>query len=308
MEHPTDLELAVYRTLCWFSVFSHPLTRFELWKWLLKPERPYDLSEVDSVLTQSSWLFERFSTSDGFYTLKQETPYSLVSQRRKQFLDGMRKYRKLRRACSFFKCLPGVRAIAAVNSLAWWTTTSESDIDLFIVTQSKKIWSSRFFLVLPFLFFGNRPSQQIKTPVSDPFCFSFFVTKNALQLEALKWNEDDYYLAYWVKSMVPLFDREEVFGELVSLNRWATHFLPNAQPRVTHPLHRSCRVFLFPFQWSFLEPLFRFFQLNRLPSSLRALANKDSRVVVTDDMLKFHENDRRASFLRQFQETYAMHL
>ena len=308
MAYPTDLELSVYRTLCWFSVFHHPLTRFELWKWLLKPQRPYDLSEVDSVLEQSSWLSERLCSTDGFFTLKQETPRRCLAERRQQFLDGMRKYRKLRRACLFFSCLPGVCAIAAVNTLAWWRTSSESDIDLFIVTQPKRIWSSRFFLVLPFLFFGNRPSHYSQTPVTDPFCFSFFATREALQFESLKWNEEDYYLAYWVKSMVPLFDRTNILKEFSDLNRWANHFLPNAQSREIHPLHRSCRLFSLPVQWTFLEPLFRFLQLNRLPPSLRALANKDSRVVVTDDLLKFHENDRRELFLQQFQVIYETNL
>lgn len=301
---PTDLELSVFRTLCWFSVFHYPLTTFEIWKWLLRPVRPFDLFEVTQALANSEWLKERLNSQDGFWTLRSESNAQLKEERHRRFLNAVVKYRKLRRACYFFQLLPNVRAVASANTLAWWHTTNESDIDLYIITDPNRIWSSRFFLVLPFALIGNRPQNIEEFKVSDPFCFSFFSTTEALQMEPLKYGNEDPYLAYWIKSLVPILDRSEVFPQLVSVNRWADVILPNARHRLSHPTLRPRRLFSLPIQWSLFEPLFRSIQRNRFPSRIRELANQDSRVIVSDQILKFHNHDRREQYNREFQEIY----
>lgn len=301
---PSDLELSLFRTLCWFSIFDIPLTTFDLWKWILKPSRPYDLLEVDQVIMQSEWLSHRVMMQDGMYFLKQDNPQEKFLGRHRRFLNATIKFRKLRRAAHFFQLFPGVRSVCAVNTLAWWHTTSQSDIDLFIVTSAKRIWSSRLFLVAPFLLTGSRPHHGQQTSVKDPFCFSFFCSETAMQFESLQWKEEDYYLAYWVKSIVPMFDRGEIVSQMERLNKWTDRLLPNARMRQIHPVHKPLRVRALPIQWTFFEPICRWFQRNRFPSVLKGLANRDSRVVINDDMLKFHENDRRGEFMQMFQDVY----
>ncbi|MEK7452557.1 MAG: hypothetical protein AAB664_04410, partial [Patescibacteria group bacterium] len=67
---PTNLEQSILRTLCWFSVFDRPITRFEIWKWLLEPDRAYDLAEVYRTIESSEWIKERTVEKDGFYQLR----------------------------------------------------------------------------------------------------------------------------------------------------------------------------------------------------------------------------------------------
>ena len=301
---PTDLELSILRTICWFSVFHYPLTTFEIWKWLLRPARPYDLFEVTQALTNSFWLKEKLKQKDGFWTLISDSSLPMVKDRHERFLNAIIKYRKLRRACYFFQLLPNVKAVASANTLAWWHTTNESDIDLYIITDPNRIWSSRFFLVFPFAVIGNRPQLINDVKVNDPFCFSFFTTTEALQMESLKYGDEDPYLAYWVKSLVPILDRSEVFPQLASVNRWVDAMLPNARQRLSHQSHKPRRLFSIPIQWSLFEPLFRSIQRNSFPSKITDLANKDSRVVVSDQILKFHESDRREQFTKEFEEIY----
>ncbi|MBI5793742.1 hypothetical protein HZA87_01470 [Candidatus Uhrbacteria bacterium] len=302
---PTDLERAVLKTIVWFSMFSQPVTVFEIWKWLIQPSRAYDLCEVESILERSTWLMGKLQSSHGHYCVKGDRDLeALIAHRQKRFLDAERKFKRLRRAARLFRLLPHVRAVAAVNTLAWWGTTPESDIDLFVVVKPGHIWSSRFWLVLPFALMRARPGQR---KGRDPFCFSFFSTCDALQMEPLCFPRD-YYMAFWVRSLVSIFDRDGGLAGFQQENRWVSRLLPNARARSEHRRHTAGFFPPLPVQTRFLEPLFRSFQKRRLPGHLRELANLDSRVVVTDDMLKFHDTDRRLEFRDRFEALVAEHL
>ena len=308
MGQQTDLEQSVMRTILWFSMFPSPLTVFEIWKWLLTPERAYDLSEIYTVLDKSEWLKMKLESHEGFYALRGQDIGSLIQERQIRFLDAERKYVLLRRVAKYFYLLPAVRAVGAVNTMAWWGTTPQSDIDLYVVTKTGAIWSSRFWLVLPFLLTGHRPNHGTNSQeAQDPFCFSFFATREKLGMEELCLPRD-YYMAFWVRSLVPVFDRDENFDQFRKENRWVTHTLPNAHPRTLHPMHQPLRFPSLPIQWRVGESLYRLIQRNRLPSHLREIANLDSRVVVTDEMLKFHENDRRAEFRETFESLLDRHV
>jgi hypothetical protein len=307
MAAQTDLEQSVMRTVLWFSQFSQPLTIFEIWKWLVGPKRSYGLGEVYAILEKSEWLREKLESQDGFYALKGSRMATLVRERQSRFLDAERKFALLRRAAMYFSLLPGVRTVAAANTLAWWSTTKESDIDLYIVTRPGHIWSSRFWLVVPFLLLGRRPRQDQSTSMRDPFCFSFFSTSDALNLEELCLPRD-YYMAFWIRSLVPVFDRDGHLTTLQSENRWAARQLPNAHSRPVHHRHHPHRLPSLPIQWKGFESLFREAQRSRLPAQLREIANLDTRVVVTDEVLKFHETDRRAQYRDQFEALLNRHL
>lgn len=302
------------RTVLWFSQFSHPLTVFEIWKWLLQPERAYGLGEVYAILERSSWLHDKLESQDGFYVLKGSGIRRLIQGRQEKFLDAERKFALLRRAATYFSLLPAVRCVAAANTLAWWSTTKDSDIDLYIVTKPGHIWSTRFWLVVPFLLLGRRPSYASSPPYEggargglDPFCFSFFSTSTSLNVEELCLPRD-YYMAFWVRSLVPVLDRDGSLEAVQTQNRWASRTLPNAQPRHHHHRHVPSMLMSLPIQWRFTEPVFRRVQRDRLPTYLREIANLDSRVVVTDDVLKFHDNDRRAQYRDAYESLLSRHV
>lgn len=306
MPAPNDLELSILRTICWFSVFEIPLTSFEVWRWLLKPTRAYGLFEVEKTLHESEWLRGRLVSTCSLFALKGASLETQMAERQRRFLDASRKFKKLRRATFFFQMVGAVECVCAANTMAWSHTTAQSDIDLFIVTKTGRIWSSRLLLVLPFLLSGNRPGHPQAVEQRDPFCFSFFSTTDALQMEPLKVDPDDYYLAYWMKSLVPMFDEGGVMGQLSALNKWADVMLPNARTRDVHPVHtRAFRVRL-PLAERLLEPFARSVQRQRFPKALRELANQDSRVIITDDILKFHDNDRRLEFKQQFNDLFSL--
>lgn len=294
---PVGLEQAIVRTVAWFSLFDYPLTGFEIWCWLYAPGQKFTLSDVEKVLAESSWLPGRVCQSDGFFVLGGRNPKDFIKLRQTKFLDAARKFKKLRQAAKFFSLFPFVRAVFACNNLSWHNTTPESDIDLFIVVSPGTIWLSRFLLVTPFRLLGRRPKQ---TKI-DPFCFSFFTTQNNLFLEKLLLSESDPYMYYWLASLVPIFDRGEIQNQLMQKNKWAVDFLPNSFFETTGAEEIGFVSFNF---LKFFEKAVKRLQEKLLPLSIKTAANLDSRVIVSDVMLKFHLNDRRAHFREEWKKLY----
>ena len=302
---PTRLEQSVFKTVAWFSLFGYPLTVFEVHKWLIEPDGRYDLAQVYKVLETSEWLSRRVWQEGAFVSLRGTDRHEgQVARRHERFLDAVRKYRLARRASAYMKLVPGVRAVSVGNTLAFWHTDETSDIDLFIVTSPGRLWSSRLLLVLPFVLLGKRPG----TPgVKDPFCFSFFVDADSLQLESLC-LERDYYMAMWVKSLVPLFDRSGVMGEVARVNRWADVMHPHARGRCVHGAHETASVPSFGVQPRLFDRVCASFQRKRLPALIADQANQDSCVVVSDQVLKFHTNDRREQYRDAYERIIEKHV
>lgn len=299
MELPSALDRAIMRTLCWFAIFEYPLSVFELWKWLWSPGRAYSLEEIEVAVENHAWLAERMERVDGFVAVRQPRGVEeWVRLRRERYVDAARKFGKLKRVAHWFAMLTFVRAVAAANTLAWWHTRPESDIDLFVVARPGTVWSARFWCVLPFALFGARPGQR----TLDAFCLSFFSSAEALDLSTLRMQEGDPYLAYWIASLVPVLDKDGACARLLEANPWVRSALPNAWGRdMTHaPQSRVAFGNLFPSRGWF-ETLIAKFQQKKLPVKIRAMANLDTRVVLSDRWLKFHENDRRREYRERWE-------
>ena len=101
---PTLLEQSILKTLCWFSVTDYPVTGFEIWKWLLEPDRAYELSEVFRVLESSEWLHNRITNENGYYMIQNDSislpcegegrgeGFDRVGLRQEHYLDAIRQY------------------------------------------------------------------------------------------------------------------------------------------------------------------------------------------------------------------------
>ena len=283
---PSVLETSIYRTLAYFAYFKYPLTSFEIWKWLLEPGQPVSLFEVIQALEGSTWLPAKIKKYHGFYALGEVDVWH--TDRHLRFLDAMRKYHKAERAVQLLGRLPWIDGVAVCNSLSWYQTKQDSDIDLFVITRPGRIWSARLLSTIPAILLRQRPGEA----ASDPVCLSFFCTDQALNFEKLKIGSTDPYLAYWCRSLVPLVDHSGWMEKFEMQNSWLREVLPNAQFVRRASRFRPSVKFHLP--WLPLsERLAKQLQLERFPKVIRELMNIDTRVVVSAEMLKFHEHDAR---------------
>lgn len=292
----SDLEKDILRTILWLSLFEYAPTAFEVWKWMLRSSAPHTLFDVVSALALSKELHALIRESEGVYILRNDMTSAAL--RRDRFGDAVRKMKRVRRVVGYLKHIPFVRGVGVCNTLSWMHTTPESDIDLFIIVKEGSLWTTRLLSVLPFKLLRARPLERVR----DPFCFSFFLSDTSLNLETIALPGDDPYLAYWSKSVLPVFDRDGVFEEFQRANAWTGEMLSTAYARsVVGNGSRAYRAL------NMLECLAEKLQRRAFPETITQMANRDSRVVVSDAMLKFHANDRRELFRDRFHDLCELH-
>ena len=291
------MEKSILATIAYFDVFNYPLTVTEIWKWLYSKEESRDgsptIGEIWKILENNQSLKSLVNSRRGFYFLKNRD--DLVEIREARYVLAVKKIKRARRVVKFLKFIPGIKMIALCNSLAWTNAREESDIDFFIVTDKNKIWTARFWSAGFLQIFGLRPS---KKNTRDKICLSFFADYDSLNLESLATESPDIYLIYWVAQLQPLFDRGGMYNKFWQANAWIKKFLPNVFPRDEVNEISENR----PGKIGLGEKFFRWMQLKLMPKSLKDMANRDSRVVVSDHMLKFHANDRREEYKKMWEE------
>ncbi|MBU0531159.1 MAG: hypothetical protein ABIG32_03910 [Candidatus Uhrbacteria bacterium] len=291
-EYNSSLDQAIFRTVAYFSLFEYPLTAFEIWKWLLAPEDRVSFEQVQTCLDRSDFLSDRVVRHGAFWGLTGANVAGLVATRHERFLDAVRKYKRMKRVVRYLQLIPSIRGVAACNTLAWDNTRPSSDIDIFIVVCEGSVWTTRLLAVSPFKILKMRPGASKR----DPLCFTFFLSDTNLDVSSLALEGGDPYLIYWSRSLVPVFDRDGVFAEFARANGWLDASLPNAKLSAWHrerAVNSAARSFRPP---SWLETFARRIQKRRFPEVIQNMANRDTRVVVSDAMLKFHDNDRRAEY------------
>lgn len=296
---PADqaLRRSLAATLAYFDLFDYPLTLAELMRHRYRfPDEPasspWSAADVLAALDDVA-----FGTKDGHWFLAGRE--AVVETRARRFRLAERKLARARRVAAFLRLLPSVRMVAICNSLAIANEDVESDIDLFVVARPRTLWVTRFAVVSVLALLGLRPDDRSH---ADKVCMSFFVSEDCMDLSRCAFAPDDTYLRYWIATLQPVHDADGTFGRFVAANAWVKDRLPGYRA--------ADAVCASPSPWAaWLAPLVaalerpaRRFQMRAFPSDIVRLANLDSRVMVSDDILKFHVNDRREEYERLFRE------
>ena len=261
-------ENAILEVIVYFDLFSDQLTILEI----AQSGEGEPLAEIILTLRTSAWLRARLESRNGMWFLSGRD--LCIAERQKRYRASKPKIDRARRFAHLARFIPWVQQVYACNSLGLLHAKPESDIDLFIVAQRGHIWSARFFCVMIAKLFFSRPTLAHAT---DGICLSFFASQGA-HLSKLALPGGDVYYAHWLKQLLPLIPhpalsrRERGWGEGIE---------------------------------SVMERLLRWMQLKMLPTHLKAMANRGTNVVISDEFLKFHDHDKREYFRKEFQKRLA---
>ncbi len=184
--------------------------------------------------------------------------------------------------------LPSVLLVALCNSRAMGESTENSDIDLFIITKSGKIWTVRFLSTLLTNLLGVRRQNThglIKwTPeyikkTKDKFCLSFFITEDGMNLDIIR-IENDIYLNKWIESLLPLVNKDKTLEKFLKAN--SIEKFSKKEKKQKFPYFAFLRI----------EKIIKRLWLPKTVKTYERLW-KPWWVVISETMLKFHDNDQR---------------
>lgn len=300
------MQQAVLRAICYYDVHMYPLTDNELWRWLCRgvgetwePIRTEMDEAVKQLMTDGA--IERHGD---YLTLRGRG--DIVFTRSQRRVESVRRWNRAKAAARFLEIVPFVKHVGVVNTLAIDNTKPTSDIDFFIIVSPGRIWMARMMVtgILSMLSYRRHGKK-----IANRICLSFYVTRPGMDLASLKLSstEDDPHLRFWASQLVPLMD-DGAFQEYQKVNTWITERLPNAWTgvRTEHQLSpntglrtvkHSYENFLSWQPGSAIEDWARLYQLKRIASHTNSKAKLGTtEVVISENVLKFHEADRRKEY------------
>jgi len=296
------LKQAIIKTLSYFDIFSQPLTSEELYRWLWNYQEDIKYPDFLEQLDLPSQQGYYFLPGREAIISERERRVKVIEEKMKIALRGIRKIR----------WVPFLRAVFVCNTLAAASVTEDSDIDVLIVVKRGRIFLTRALITLTLSLFALR---RTKKKIKNKICLSFYITDDNLNLEKIALPED-IYLAYWLDQLIPVYDPDNLHRAILQANQWMRKFLPKAgqsyevlsrwhvgEGSVAKKVKKVLQKIWLGSYGDLMESQARGLQIAKMKMNyMSAQKDNDTRVVVNEQMLKFHENDKREEYQQQWLE------
>jgi len=334
------LEKSVLATIAYYDILDYPLTGLEVFKYLINPlhviaqsdlKKNLELEPLNKTsfldilkILENKSLKKIIDEKNGFYCIRKarlrpagsgnpNAPIridKLVKQRIERQKIAVARWKKVYKVIKFLQPCPFIKMIAVCNSLAIDNSKKQADIDFFIIVKRNRIWLTRFLITFIVWLLGE---WRHKKRIAGKICLSFYITDQALNLKSITIEPYDIYLAHWVAQLKPVYCRNQIYEEFISENQWLRNYLLNFDQilNIRHPefktnkflsfIQKLLEKILIGWLGNLIEKLFKIIQKYKISS--KTIAHKiPTAVVVSDKILKFHENDRREFFQEKFKE------
>jgi hypothetical protein len=215
----TSVEEAIMRTLCYRAVFTYPMSYFQLGTFLVSKER-YSIEAFNEGL--HSLLKKKLIINDdkGRFLLKGIRPVRWGV--RAAYSKDL--FAKVGDLVAILKRVPWIKFIGVTGALAAYNAVKDDDIDLFVITQKKRLWLTRGFVFLILIILGElRTDKHSKRKI----CPNILIDEGNLKWKKKKRN---IYVAHDLVMIHPIFDKDGAYFRFVSKNSWVTKYFANLQP------------------------------------------------------------------------------
>lgn len=298
-----NLKKNIIQTIAFFDLFDFPLTAEEIKEYLYQWRKPIHIKEIKGTLEE----MDEVEKIHDYYVLKGRE--KLVDLRKARKFRAEKFWGRTRQYNQYVARVPFVRMIAVCNNLAYDNPTELSDIDLFIVIEKDRMWIARLWITLILQFFGVRRHGD---KIAGRFCLSFFVTPDTINMEPLLFKPEDPYLAYWTRLLMPVYGKK-TYQQFMEANKewlyrkYGIHFPDISEKKFSFRGKRGFKRF---WEWilggkfgDLIEGLLKKTFKKRTLKKAKKLGPEAS-VVVSDNMLKFHNRDRRKEYLKKWKEKF----
>jgi hypothetical protein len=200
-------ELAIARSVLFASLFDYPLTLAQLRQTLI--ESSLTPSEIEATYAHSESLHAMIEHREGFFFPRGRR--DLICERRRREAHSRIFLDRHRRLLSVISALPYVEMVALSGSIAHLNLDGAGDLDLFIVTRGRHVWSVTIAVVILAKVLRRRPTT----------CANFVLADSALALD-----QQDLFSASQIIHLKPLVG-EATYRRFVAANPFVSRFYPN---------------------------------------------------------------------------------
>lgn len=283
-EKKDSLLEAIIKTLCYFQVFSYPLTPSELYKYL-HFHKKITFQDLIGTVEENPDVFER---REGYIVLRGD--YKLIETRSSRMQNSKNKFMRAFWIVQFLKFIPSVKLIGISGSLSMNNAKKHDDIDLFFITSENTLWVTRLLVNVTLLLLREKRSKK-DSFASDKICPNMFMAENKLKISQKLQN---IYMAHEVAQLRVLFNRNNTYNLFLLENSWVLRFIPNAFEVTSLSLTK--KRFLKSVVQSLFSPVEKLFYSIQLLYMKKNITAE----VVHLDLAMFHPN----SHARVIQEIY----
>lgn len=271
---------AILKTLVYADIFDYPLTKEELFHYLLYPH------PINNQLFEQALLHRHITKKGKYYFLS--TRNVLIKKRTSRETMSNKKIASAKKIARILALLPSIKFIGLSGALAMKNADNDDDIDLFIITATNRLWTTRILVLCMLQLFGRRRGRADKTG-KDKVCLNMLITEQALDLPRIK---RDIYLAHEIVQMQQLINKEGMYERFLQAHVWVKKYMYNSVDKKVQKnnIYNDKKNAL-----SFSEDIAKKIQL-------WSIMKHQTREIVSDVLLAFHPFDYRKYILKEYKK------
>jgi len=265
-------EAIVLETIRYFSFFKFAPDFGEIYTFLKKKSSKKDLESILENMEEKKVLIR--SKNGDLYTTPQYTLYFRDRLIRQQISQN--KLRKIQLFLKILSWFPQIELIGLSGTVAMMNAQEKDDIDLFIISEKRRLWTARIISLIVAQVSGLRRKAG-ESEAKDKICLNLFFDESNLQIPKYKQTE---YVAHEVLQMKPVTNKNFTYEKFLDKNKWVYTFFPNAKKPIVQKIANNNPNFI----GNVLE-----FILKKLQLTIIKLHQTSE--IVTDTQLWFFPDD-----------------
>lgn len=277
-------ELSVLRAVTYAALFDYPLTLQQL------RDSLDVVADEDTIVRwwrTGPLLQATVDYRDGLFFPRGRADLALTRARREAYSRQM--LERDRRILSFVSAMPFVRMVALSGSLAHLNAEGAADLDLFVITRTRRVWSVTLMILIVARLLGWRKR----------LCLNYVISRRQMAIEP-----EDLFSANQIIHLRPIAGRR-TYMRFIDANPFVAARYPNFRYQTADPIPRAGtrwleRVLSLGFA-QVAEPAARALYGWHLRRRSRTWRSSEQ-VRLEPECLKLHTSSHRAATLARFEK------
>ncbi|MGE5041882.1 MAG: hypothetical protein ACM3IJ_03180 [Candidatus Levyibacteriota bacterium] len=212
------LPQAIVETLCYFQIFSYPVTISELYKYLHYHKR-ISYPRLLAVISKNPALFE---VEGQYVVLRGDLKF--IKKRNAQAAGNKKKMAKAILISNILAFIPFIKLIGVSGGVSMQNAKKHDDIDLFFITKKNTVWITRLLVQVILLLLQEKRKRGSRFE-QDKICPNMFLSEDVLKMPK---KNRTIYTAHEVAQLKVLLSKNQMYQKFLFENRWTLKFLPHA--------------------------------------------------------------------------------